>query len=74
MNKKLEFGRLLKVYHGGTHDVFHVTLPPQTGSEHQHHHIKYRYDTREFFDQEACWHTVGNPCPAIEQILREARR
>lgn len=49
-------GRLIKVYCGGCHDVFHVVMPPQAGQEHHQHHIKYRYDTRAFFGQEPCWH------------------
>lgn len=71
MKTMLQEGRLLKVYMGGYHDVFHVSLPPQTGTEHQGFHIKYRYDTRRFFDQESCWHTTDNPCPAVEQFHRE---
>jgi hypothetical protein len=67
----LQEGRLLKVYRGGNHDVFHVVLPSQTGAEHKNYHIKYRYDTREFFDQEPCWHTEQDHCPAIDQFARE---
>ena len=64
-------GRVLTVYHGGTHDVLHVCLPPQTGSEHRHYHIKYRYDLKRFFDQEPCWDKPDNKCPAMMQFERE---
>jgi len=72
MKAYLQEGRLLKVYTGGSHEVFHVVFPPQTGEEHQHHHIKYDYESRELFGQEPCWHTIKNPCPAIEQLQRES--
>ena len=72
MKSYLPEGRILKVYHGGSHDVFHVSLMPQVGSEHRHHHIKYKYDTCVFFDQEPCWHSQDNPCPAIKQFEFES--
>lgn len=61
-------GKLTLVYRGGSHDVFHASLPLLAGDEHQCHHLKYRYDTRKFFDQEPCWHSKSNPCPAVVRI------
>ena len=62
--------KIQKVYSGGSHEVFHITLT-LAGEQHQHH-LKYRYDTREWFGQESCWHTATNPCPAIETSGRRA--
>jgi len=59
--------RLVLAYVGGNHAVYHVA-GQQWGMTGRHIKIT---DTGQLFDDENCWNSQGNPCPAVQKLNTE---